>query len=237
MKPLFARITFVLSLVLTSSLVIAQPAADFMDKLQADARPAADKARDNTRRPIQVINLVGINEGMTVVDVQAAAGWYTRVLSAAVGSSGRVISNVGPRALEQENGQAARDMAASLGNVDISFDALGEINASNADVAIAGLEIHHTNMESGVVYLQNMASMVRSGGKIIIIDHEGNPGADNSALHRIAKQDVLTMAQAAGLELEMDSDLLHTNADDHSQRVFSPLLGRNTDRFILVFSK
>jgi len=237
MKPLFAQITFVLSLVLTSSLVIAQPAADFMDKLQADARPAADKARDNTRRPIQVINLVGINEGMTVVDVQAAAGWYTRVLSAAVGSSGRVISNVGPRALERENGQAARDMAAELGNVDISFDALGEIDASNADAAIAALEIHHANMESGVVYLQNMASMVRSGGKIIIIDHEGTPGADNSALHRIAKQDVLSMAQAAGLELEMESDLLHTNADDHSQMVFSPILGRNTDRFILVFSK
>ena len=237
MKPLFARISFVLSLLLTSSLVIAQPAADFMDNLQVDSRPAGDKARDGTRRPIQVINLVGIDEGMSVVDVQAGGGWYTRVLSAAVGSSGRVISNVGPRALERDNGQPARDMAASLGNVDISFDALGEIDASNADVAIAALEIHHANMESGVVYLQNMASMVRPGGKIIIIDHEGNPGADNSSLHRIAKQDVLAMAQAAGLELEMESDLLHTNADDHSQMIFSPLLGRNTDRFILVFTK
>ncbi|MDG2176527.1 MAG: class I SAM-dependent methyltransferase [Gammaproteobacteria bacterium] len=237
MKPLFAQITFVLSLVLTSSLAIAQPAADFIDKLQADSRPAADKARDGTRRPIQAINLLGIDEGMAIVDVQAGGGWYTRVLSAAVGSSGRVISNVGPRALERENGQAARDMAAELGNVDISFDALDEIDASNADVAIAALEIHHANMESGVVYLQSMARVVKPGGKIIIIDHEGNPGADNSSVHRIAKQDVLTMAQAAGLELEMESDLLHTNADDHSQMVFSPLLGRNTDRFILVFSK
>jgi predicted methyltransferase len=237
MKPLFTRITIVLSLALSSSLVIAQPAADFIDKLQADSRPAGDKARDGTRRPIQAINLFGIDEGMTIVDVQAGGGWYTRVLSAAVGSSGRVISNVGPRALERDNGQPARDMAAELGNVDISFDALGEIDASNADVAIAGLEIHHTNMESGVVYLQSMARVVKPGGKIIIIDHEGNPGADNSALHRIAKQDVLTMAQAAGLELEMESDLLHTNADNHSQMVFSPLLGRNTDRFILVFSK
>jgi predicted methyltransferase len=82
-----------------------------------------------------------------------------------------------------------------------------------------------------------MARVVKSGGKIIIIDHEGNPGADNSSLHRIAKQDVLAMAEAAGLELEMESDLLHSNADDHSQMVFSPILGRNTDRFILVFSK
>ena len=237
MKPLFTRITIVLSLALSSSLVIAQPAADFIDKLQADSRPAGDKARDGTRRPIQAINLFGIEEGMTIVDVQAGGGWYTRVLSAAVGSSGRVTSNVGPRALERENGQAARDMAAELGNVDISFDAVGEIDASNADVAIAANEIHHANMESGVAYLQGMARVVKSGGKIIIIDHEGNPGADNSSLHRIAKQDVLAMAEAAGLELEMESDLLHSNADDHSQMVFSPVLGRNTDRFILVFSK
>ena len=92
-------------------------------------------------------------------------------------------------------------------------------------------------MESGVVYLQSMAKVVRAGGQIIIIDHEGSPGADNSSIHRIARQDVLAMAESAGLTLEMESDLLHTNADDHSQMVFSPLLGRNTDRFILVFSK
>jgi predicted methyltransferase len=237
MKTLLIKSTLSLSLVLFASTLFSAPAGDFMDKLQADSRPDADKARDGTRRPVQVVNLIGIDEGMTVVDVQAGGGWYTTVLSAAVGPNGKVISNPGPRALQQNNGQAARDMAASLGNVEVSFDNLGEIDASNADAAFAALEIHHTNMESGVTYLQNMASMVKSGGKIIIIDHEGNSGADNSSIHRIAKQDVIAMAEAAGLELQIDSDLLHTNADDHSQMVFSPLLGRNTDRFILVFTK
>ena len=226
-----------LCLIFAANSLFAAPAADFMDNLGADSRPAADKARDGTRRPVQVINLVGIDAGMTVVDVQAGGGWYTRVLSAAVGSSGKVISNVGPRALQDNNGQAARDMAASLGNVEVSFDNLGEIDASNADVAIAALEFHHTNAESGVTYLQNMASMVKAGGKIIIIDHEGNPGADNASLHRVAKQDVMAAAERAGLTLQMDSDLLHTNADDHTGNPFTPLLARNTDRFLLVFTK
>lgn len=237
MKTLLIRSTLSLSLAFFATPLFSAPAGDFMDKLQADSRPAADKARDGSRRPVQVINLIGIDEGMTVVDVQAGGGWYSTVLSAAVGPGGKVISNVGPRPLQQNNGQAARDMAASLGNVEVSFDNLGEIDASNADAAFAALEIHHTNMESGVTYLRNMASMVKSGGKIIIIDHAGNPGADNSSIHRIAKQDVIAMAETAGLELQIDSDLLHTNADDRTQMPFSPLLGRNTDRFILVFTK
>ena len=237
MKTSLKLSTLGLCLLFAANSPFAAPAEGLLENLQADSRPAADKARDGARRPVQVINLVGIDEGMTVVDVQAGGGWYTRVLSAAVGPSGKIISNVGPRALQNNNGQAARDMASSLSNVEISFDNLGEINASNADVAIAALEIHHASTENGVAYLQNMASMVKEGGKIIIIDHEGTPGADNSALHRIAKQDVLSMAETAGLELQIDSDLLHSNADDHSQNPFTPLLGRNTDRFILVFTK
>jgi len=237
MKTLIKNTALALSLALAGGAVMAAPAADFADKLAADSRPAEDKARDGTRRPIQVINLVGIDEGMTVVDVQSGGGWYTRVLSAAVGPNGKVITNPGPRALQQNNGQAARDMAAELGNVEVSFDNLGEIDARNADAAIAALEIHHATGERGVEYLRNMASMVKNGGKIIVIDHEGNPGADNGAIHRIAKRDVMASAETAGLKLVLDSDLLHTNADDHTQMPFSPLLGRNTDRFLLVFEK
>ena len=72
-------------------------APDFLDKLAADARPAEDKARDGSRRPYQVMQLLGVEEGMTVVDVAAGGGWYTEVLSAAVGPGGRVVAQFGPR--------------------------------------------------------------------------------------------------------------------------------------------
>ena len=237
MKKLIKHSVLACGLILAGNAVLAAPAADFMDKLRADSRPMDDQVRDGSRRPIQVINLVGIDEGMTVVDVQAGGGWYTRVLSAAVGPGGKVISNVGPMALQRNNGQAARDMAAELGNVDVSFDDLGAIPVTNADVAIAALEFHHATGDAGVAYLRNMAAMVKAGGKVIIIDHEGTPGMDNGRLHRIAKEDVLAAARGAGLTLSIDSDLLHTNADDHTMPPFSPVLGRNTDRILLVFTK
>jgi predicted methyltransferase len=238
MKTLIKNTALAFGLVLVCDALLAAPAADFMDKLQADSRPMEDKVRDGSRRPVQVINLVGIDAGMTVVDVEAGAGWYTRVLSAAVGPNGKVISNVGPRALQRNNGQAAKDMAAQLGNVELSFDPPLEIKASNADAAIAALEFHHqTSIDNRIAYLRKMASMVKDGGKVIIIDHEGNPGADNAKIHRIAKQDVLDAAEKAGLTLRIDSNILHTNADDHTQPNFSPVLGRNTDRILLVFEK
>ena len=67
-------------------------APDFMDKLGADSRPLEDRMRDGARRPYQVMMLLGVDEGMTVVDVGSGGGWYTRVLSAAVGPSGSVIA-------------------------------------------------------------------------------------------------------------------------------------------------
>src|SRR5690606_13604153 len=110
----------------------AAPAADFVAKLTSEDRPLEDRERDGARRPVQVINLLGISEGMTVVDVGAAAGWYTRVLSAAVGASGKVIMQEGPRALEQDNGAQFRALAASLGNVEVSFENLGDMDANIA---------------------------------------------------------------------------------------------------------
>ena len=54
------------------------------------SRADADKARDAGRKPAYVVDFLGIDEGMTVIDLIAAAGYYTEVLSHAVGASGKV---------------------------------------------------------------------------------------------------------------------------------------------------
>ncbi len=59
--------------------------------LAAPARPAEDKERDAVRKPIETVQFLGIKTGQTVIDVIAAGGWFTEVLSAAVGPSGKVL--------------------------------------------------------------------------------------------------------------------------------------------------
>lgn len=212
-------------------------APDFMEKLQSDSRPMEDKIRDGARRPAQVMALMGIEEGMTVVDIFAGGGWYTRVLSAAVGPSGKVISHQGPRALQRNNGQAAKDLAAGLGNVEASFENLGDLSSGTADAAITALSIHHRTGDSGIAFMKEIYNLLKSGGVAAVIDHEGDAGADNGPLHRISKDEVRGFIQAAGFDIVEDSDLLHTSADDHTLGIRDFSLGRNTDRFLFLVRK
>src|SRR5687767_10741592 len=87
-----------------STLAVALP-ADFDAKLQAPTRPQADKDRDEARKPKETMEALGVKEGWTVVDVSAGGGWFTHVLSAAVGPQGKVYSQVGERPLQNNNGQ------------------------------------------------------------------------------------------------------------------------------------
>ncbi|MDX1561601.1 MAG: methyltransferase domain-containing protein [Gammaproteobacteria bacterium] len=212
-------------------------APDFMDKLAADSRPAEDKARDGARRPYQVMMLLGVEEGMTVVDIGAGGGWYTRVLSAAVGPSGTVLAQFGPRALQRENGAAQRALASELGNVTPVFEDLGEMDANVADVAVTALNVHHMNAERAGPYLQGLRNILKPGGVAAIIDHVGDPAMNNAQLHRIPIAEVRSWIQAAGLEIVEESNILRQNADDHTLSATDARLGRNPDRFLFVVRK
>jgi predicted methyltransferase len=174
---------------------------------------------------------------MTVLDVGAGGGWYTRVLSAAVGPSGKVIAQFGPRALQRENGQGPKDLAAALGNTEASFENVADIAPNSIDVAVTALNLHHSNAERGVPYLREILAVLKPGGRAAIIDHVGLPAIDNSRLHRVPVADVKQWIEAAGFQIVEESDILRTAADDHTLSADDPILGRNVDRFLFVVRK
>lgn len=221
----FAKLLSVAGLAAGIAATAHAVAPDFLDKLDSDARPMEDKARDDARRPYQVMQLLDVQEGMTVVDVAAGEGWYTEVLSAAVGPDGTVIAHFGPR-----GGDAQRQRSERLGNVEPVFESLASVEDSVADRAVLGLMLHHRD----TAFLEELYSVLKPGGMAAIIDHEGSPGMNNEELHRMVKADARDMILEAGFEIVEDSDLLHTNADDHSKSVFAPELSRNTDRFLFI---
>jgi len=212
-------------------------APDFMDKLEAESRPLDDRMRDGARRPYQVMTLLGVEEGMTVVDVGAGGGWYTRVLSAAVGPSGKVLAQFGPRALQQNNGQAQRDMATQLGNVEPVFVNVAEMEEGVADVAVTGLNVHHMNAERGVPYMRDLLRILKPGGVAAISDHVGDPANNNGQLHRIPIADVRGWIEEAGFEIVEESNILRQAADDHTLSAQDARLGRNADVFLFIVRK
>lgn len=213
----------------------ADLAPDFMEKLQSESRPAEDRARDEARRPRQVLELLEVDAGDTVVDVGAGGGWYTRVLSAAVGPEGKVISQVGPRALEQNNGQAQKDLAASLGNVEPAFENVGDMDANIADAAVTMLNLHHANDERGTAAMKDLFNILKPGAKAAISDHRGSAAA--TGLHRMDPEVAKGWIEAAGFEIVEESAILSNPADNHTLSADDPELGRNTDRFLFIVRK
>jgi predicted methyltransferase len=227
---------FVCFLGLTSS-VLAALAPDFVEKLTAESRPLEDRVRDGARRPYQVMQLLGVDAGMTLLDVGAGGGWFTRVLSAATGPTGKVIAQFGPRALQRENGQGPKDLAASLGNTEAFFGNVADIPANSVDAAVTALNMHHMNAERAGPYLKEIFTVLKPGGRAAIIDHVGLREIDNSQLHRMLPADVKAWIQAAGFEIVTESDILRTTADDHKLSVEDPILGRDVDQFFFVVRK
>lgn len=223
-----------------AGLALAQePSATLQTALAAPERPAEDKARDAIRRPAEVVRFVGITPGMTVLDAFAGAGWYTEVLSGAVGPGGKVFMHnatgmVARRGEEFSNALAAR--AARLGNVELLVRDLPALGIDGqADAAMTALNLHDAygdGRDSAVNFLRGIFTALRPGGVLGFIDHVGAPGVDNSELHRIDKDTVRALLTEVGFMIEAESDLLANPADDHSLPIRDAALGRNTDRML-----
>jgi predicted methyltransferase len=237
MNTFFKKAGFAAMLVLgASSLALALP-ADFDAKIAA--RPQADKDHDAVRKPRETMEALGVQEGWTVVDV--AAGYFTRVLSAAVGPNGKVLSQVGARALETNNGQAQKDMAAELGNVEPVFGDMSTIPAGTVDAAITAQNYHDAynfrGEEGSQAFLKAIFDVLKPGGVAVIIDHEGNEGAANADLHRIPASITREQIEKAGFEIVSESDILDNPADDHTLGVRDASVRGKTDQFLFVVRK
>ena len=60
-------------------------------------RSAADRRNDLRRKPVQMLEFIGIRPGMVALDVSAGGGYTTELLARSVGPSGRVYGQSPPR--------------------------------------------------------------------------------------------------------------------------------------------
>ncbi|MFQ5981794.1 MAG: class I SAM-dependent methyltransferase, partial [Woeseiaceae bacterium] len=218
--------------------------AELRALLASEHRAESDRARDAGRRPADVVEFLGIEQGMRVMDVIAAGGYYTEVLSLAVGPDGQVVAQNPPAVLQMRDGVNEKAISARLAdnrlpNVTRLDKEFADLVPEDGpfDAAITALNFHDIYNRRGpdatINALRAIASVLKPGGVLGIIDHIGEAGADNAALHRIEISKVLETVEAAGLVVESDSDLLRNESDDHSLLVFDESVRGETDRFLL----
>jgi predicted methyltransferase len=215
-----------------------EQAARMTTALTAAARPAEDKERDPARKPIQTVQFLRIDTGDTVIDAIAAGGWFTEVLSAAVGPSGKVLAQ-NPQFFVSQPGFVEREKARHdrLGNVQAVHGELAAAGiVAQADAAITALNLHDLyNGQNGeataVAFAKGIYDALKPGGIFGVIDHVGIAGQNNAQFHRLEIAQARDVLTKAGFTIEAESDILRNPGDDHTKPV-RDMAGRS-DQFLI----
>jgi len=207
--------------------------------LAAAERPAADKTRDESSNPMEVVEFLGVEDGMTALDVIAGGGYWTEVLSAAVGASGKVYMQ-NPAFMTSRPGYEEREEAKldRLGNVEPLHGDLGDGGiAGEVDVAITSMNFHDQynsgGLEAGTAFLRSIYDVLKPGGVLGVIDHVGMAGQDNSELHRVEPEAAKEALENAGFTVEDESDALANPDDPHTVGVRDESVSGRTDKFLI----
>ncbi|MGI9331334.1 MAG: class I SAM-dependent methyltransferase [Gammaproteobacteria bacterium] len=214
----------------------------------AAGRAEAETARDAARKPAEVLAFAEVAPGMTVMDVMAASGWYTEVLSVAVGPDGTVYAENPRWLLEAMNGAPDKALTKRLAgdrlpNVERKDAGLedGTVPADSVDVALTALNFHDTvdrsGEEAGVRQLNQVYAALKPGGVLILIDHSGSPENDNKKLHRMLESDLKALVEQTEFIMEAEGGMLRNPDDDMSAMVFGKDIRGKTDRFVWKLRK
>ena len=229
---------------------LAVDRAALLRAISGPDRDVTDFARDESRKPIDVLDFIGIEEGMAVLDVYAAGGYYTFIMSKAVGPAGTVYAQNTERGLrfkedrqEYTQGEALANKIerGQLSNVRTLVGPVRSlpIQENSLDAILLAQTLHDTFNNSpsrALNLLLRLKSYLKPGGVIGVTDHIGEAGNDNADLHRMELNAAIELSEEAGFIVQ-DSDVLRNPADDHSRSIFDPRLVRNTDRFLLRLIK
>jgi SAM-dependent methyltransferase len=156
----------------------------------------------------RVMDLLGITAGKGVADIGAGSGWFTVRAARRVGAGGMVYAvDINPEAIRYVGERAQKE---KLGNVKTILGKADDpaLPANSVD-AVLLLKTYH-EVAQPVALLRNLRGALRPGGKVGIIDRNGN-GED----HGVGKDVVIREAQEAGYALLEQYDFVKGDKMDY----------------------
>lgn len=209
-------------------------------------RPEEDRRRDVDRKPSDVLTFFGIETGMQVAELMVGRGYYTEILSRAVGPAGVVWAQNNKYVLDRfaDGPLTERLQRLEPHNVRRLNRELHEpgLPQGKLDAVLMVLFYHDTYWQKVPRDAMNKAvfAALKPGGIYGIVDHAAAAGTKDTqvkTLHRIEQALLTSEILAAGFTLDAQSDILRHPEDDHSLNVFDESIRGKTDRFVLRFRK
>ena len=243
-------LTLLASTACTAVLAVTAVAAPLIPGYVAAAvanpnRPAADTTRDASRKPADVLAFSGVKPGDKVLELIPGGGYFSRLLSGAVGPKG-VVYAAAP-AVNPETGKAAADKPTDPNFANISPVVLKVSTLATPEpvdmifTAQNYHDFHLARLHLDVPALdKQLFALLKPGGLFVIEDHSAVAGTSLDTpdkIHRIDEAIVKQEAESAGFVLVSESDVLRNPADPRTGLVFDPAIRGHTDQFVLKFRK
>jgi predicted methyltransferase len=212
------------------------------------ARPADEVARDAARKPGQLLAYAGVQPGDKVVDLIMGGGYFTRLLSVAVGPKGQVIAYQPSEFIQfqAKYGEDQKKVAGAYPNVTALTSGLGDLDLPDGvDLVLTVQNYHDLHLtpfpkDTAAKVNAEVFKSLKPGGVYLVVDHVAIAGSGLEPpmkVHRIDPAIVKQEVEAAGFKLESESPLLKDASDAHDKNVFDPAIRGKTDQFIMKFRK
>ena len=215
--------------------------------MDADSRPAADKARDRNRKPIETLEFFGFRDDMRVLEIVPGGGWYSRLLMPTLAEEGKLYFAIGTRGvarLADLPGYAEAEVLEAgafgdrqpNGRFDIAPFSLG---VSDLDLALTFRNMHNFSASGRANVNSAVFEALKSGGHYGIVDHTRRHMQPDYAEvgRRMDPVQIIKEVEAAGFEFVDYSDLHYRPDDELRYEVGRATVTGNSDRFTLLFRK
>jgi predicted methyltransferase len=160
-----------------------------------------DPARDAWQKPADVVALMKIETGLTVVDLGAGTGYFMPYLSRAVGPTGKVLAlDVEPDMVRYLGDRASREQLANVVPKLVRTD--DPLLAKDSVDRILVVDTWH-HVPDRPLYARRLHDALRAGGAIFVVDFTLETTMGPPKEHRLSPDVVRAELAAVGLKAEL----------------------------------
>jgi predicted methyltransferase len=206
-----------------------------------DHRPAANVERNRYRHPVGTLTFLGLQDGMTVMEIWPGGGWYTEVLAPVVRHHGQfIVAGYDVDVPDQpeyryrlqksllDTFAAHPELYDQVAVVPFSPPESSSLGAAESVDLVLTFRNAHGWVGGGIAesVFAEFARVLKPGGILGVVQHRAAEGADpavTAEMGYLSEAVVIDLARKAGLYLEARSEVNANPADsrDHEQGVWS----------------
>jgi arsenite methyltransferase len=163
--------------------------------------------RTKWQKPDEVVSALKLQPGQTVIDIGAGTGYFTRRFAKMVAPSGEALGlDIEPAMIDYMKADAEKLGLKNYHARLLKPDDPG-LARHSVDVVFFCDAIHH--MDQRVAYFRKLASALKPGGRVIVIDFKKEPlPVGPPPEDKLSRDEVLAEFRSAGYRLARDHDFL-----------------------------